>query len=323
MASFLDALRQRNTTLGGTAAPSEPALGTGTPGPTPDYAKTAQTQFGFTGWNPDNFTQYDTLMKQANEYQAGGGADRAGIRDYLQGEFDSFFSPLAANYRQQMAGRGGADAGDANLMKDANFQNFVRSGQLPQQSVVQQWNNPAPAAATATLTETSTPGYTAGTDPRRQALYDEIMNRYRANEGMVGRDNPLVRGQADVFAAEQERARRDYLADLAESEGPLANLRGEQRMVTERMGRDTGAYEADLIAREMANRRGIQQSSLDSAVRLLDVDSQQSLARELGLSDLDLRRQQLGQSQDQFLRELAMREWDLLNRNDLIRRGLG
>jgi hypothetical protein len=148
------------------------------------------------------------------------------------------------------------------------------------------------------------------------------MRRYQENAGTPGRDNSVIRGQADVFAAEQERARRDYLADLAESEGPNANLRGEQRMASDRAGRNSGAFEAELIAREHQNRRGIQQSSLDSATRLLDVDSQQALARELGLSDIELRKIQLGQSSDQFMRDLAMREWDLMNRNDLVRRGL-
>ncbi len=321
--AFAEELRARNQQYGAPVEPAVPGIAPGVAAPAPNYAKTAQDQFGFTGWSPDNFSQYDTIMKQANEYQAGGGAERSGVRDYLQGQYNEFINPLMSNYRQQMAGRGGADATDADLVRDANFQNFARSGQLPQQSLAQQWTSQQPAAAT--MTETSTPTYTAGTDPRRQALYEEIMSRYRSNDGMVGRDNPMVRGQADVFAAQQERARRDYLADLAESEslsgGPI-NLRGEERMAMERMGRDTGAFEAELMAREQANRRGIQQSSLDSAVRLLDVDSQQQLSRELGLSDLDLRRQQLGQSQDQFLRELAMREWDLMNRNDLVRRGL-
>lgn len=326
--AFLDSLRQRNQMLDGTAAPSAPlAAGAAQQfGAPKDYAKIAQEQFGFTGWNPDNFQQYDTIMKQANDYQAGGGAERSGIRDYLQGQYNDFYNPLAASYRQAMQSRGTpADATDANLMKSADFANYARTGQLPQQTLAQQWTSAAsaqPSASTATMTETSTPTYTAGTDPRRQQFFEELMSRIRANDAIPGRDNPVVRAQADAYSAQQTREMRDYLADLAESEGPNANLRGEQRMAAEMAGRNSGQFEAELIGREQDARRAQTQAMLGQVVNLLDVDSQQALQRELGLNDLDLRKAQLAQSGDEFLRELALREWDLTNRNDLIRRGL-
>jgi hypothetical protein len=59
------------------------------------------------------------------------------------------------------------------------------------------------------------------------AHYDEV----------VTKDEPVVRAQVDAYSAEQERARRSHISDLAEqAAGSPVNLNGEKRLVAERMG---------------------------------------------------------------------------------------
>ena len=75
-------------------------------------------------------------------------------------------------------------------------------------------------------------------------------------EVVATKDDPVVRAQVDAYSAQQERARRNYLSDLAEKAGgnPV-NLSGEQRLTAEKMGHAVGQFEADVIAKEIEARR--------------------------------------------------------------------
>jgi hypothetical protein len=77
-------------------------------------------------------------------------------------------------------------------------------------------------------------------------LYDDV----------VTADDPVVRVQVDAYRAEQERARRNHMSDLAErAGGNPGNLDGERRLVAERMGHAVGQFTADVIAKETEARR--------------------------------------------------------------------
>lgn len=153
---------------------------------------------------------------------------------------------------------------------------------------------------------------------RNDTLWQLLMERARQSRG-VDRNDPLIRAQADAYAAQEERARRNYLADLAERQGALANLRGEQRMAAERMGQRVGAFEAQLLAQELEARRAEIAHSLDRLSGLLTADQEQQLRRELAFLEdalqrarLDFERQRfaagLESEEDRWLREQMLRE---------------
>jgi hypothetical protein len=182
----------------------------------------------------------------------------------------------------------------------------------------------------------SSTSITAGNfDPRVQELYEMLLGR--AKQGLtIDRNDPNIRSQADAFSANAERARRNDLADLAEREGPIANLRGEQRLTAERLGQQTGAFEAELVGRELGARRNEIAQALTSMQGLLSDQQKMSLTKEMQLLDNALRQQQLGlqgqqlglegqrmsQQNDQFLRQLGLQEADRASYWDALRSGL-
>jgi len=186
---------------------------------------------------------------------------------------------------------------------------------------------------------------------RADSLYSTLDTR--AKQGLnVNAQDPIISGQVDAFRAEQERARRNYISDEAERQGPYANLRGERRMGAEQVGQATSGFQAELLGRELSARRDEIAQALSTQGALLSGDQnralQQQLAAydqaikeagvglqgrsldlqgELGRGDLALRGELgrgglalqgrgLDQSNDEFLRELSLRQWDLGNQNE-------
>jgi hypothetical protein len=164
-------------------------------------------------------------------------------------------------------------------------------------------------------------------------LFKMLMDR--ATQGTtISREDPNIRQQVAPYAAQEERAKRNYISDVAEREGPLANIRGEERMAAERMGQRVGGFEAELIGRELTAKREEITHAIDAALRIGAQDQAQALTLQLAQIDADLRRQGLdvqrygidsganvaisGQNNqmDQFLRELALREWGMGEDND-------
>ena len=181
---------------------------------------------------------------------------------------------------------------------------------------------------------------------RADALYSQLSQK--ANQSLqIDRNDPIIRAQADAYSANQERSKRNYLSDVAERSGPLANIRGEQRMAAERVGQATGSFEAELLGRELTARRDEIMQALQMSGSLLNADQQRQLQSELAMldqaikeqnvalgfrgQDLDysLGREGLGVQRrgqdfgmDQFLKELAIREWDTTNKWDYAWAGL-
>ncbi len=117
---------------------------------------------------------------------------------------------------------------------------------------------------------------------QRDALYGQLLGR--AQQGLnVSAADPIIAGQTAAYSAQQQRARQNYLADLAESAGPLANTLGEQRLSAERQGAQTAQFQADLMGRELSARRDEIAGALQSMQGLLTAEQQSALQRELGL----------------------------------------
>jgi hypothetical protein len=157
---------------------------------------------------------------------------------------------------------------------------------------------------------------------RSDDLYKLLMER--ATQGTaVNRNDPNIRAQVDPVVAQQERASRNYLDEIAERSGPLANMQGERRLAAERSGQAAGAFESEVIGREIAARRDEIAQALQLYGSRLTADQQMGLQRELASLEAALSREGMGlqrygmdQSNDQFLRELALREFDTTNKWD-------
>jgi len=148
-------------------------------------------------------------------------------------------------------------------------------------------------------------------DPKVEALYQELLKR--SQQGLkIDRNDPVIRAQADAYSANEERAKRNYLADLAEKSGPLANLRGEQRMSAERMGYRVGGFEAELMGRELSARREEIATALTELRGLLTDQQRIALQKELSLIDDATRRFQIQSQNEQFLARLGL---DIEERN--------
>lgn len=266
--------------------------------PTPVPQQQGGTSWG--GWNADNV--FDSWDLNPLSQQTGV------ARDDLSQQRQAFLDPYMSQYRDAGRTQGfGADQGDQELYGDANFQNFVRTGQTPQgmrnATPTQQWN--------------ATPVQANGNQ-----FYDLLMSRI--NQGLaVDRTDPNVRAQVDPFVAQQTRASRNYLDDIAEGgRGRPLNMQSEQRLASERLGQQAGLFEAEVIGREMSARRDEIAQALSLYGGRLTSEERVMLERELGYLNDRARTADRTTSNDQFLRELALREWVAGNEDYYRRAGL-
>lgn len=151
---------------------------------------------------------------------------------------------------------------------------------------------------------------------RRDSLYNQLLTR--AQQGtQIDPNDPVIKAQVDSYRAEAERANRNYMSDLAESSGPYANLRGEQRMGAEKIGQGVGGLRSQLLGRELQSRRDEIAQSLAGLGGMLSADQAANMQRELGMYDNQLKGLGLGlQGAGNLIQgELGSRGLD----NDLVR----
>jgi hypothetical protein len=146
----------------------------------------------------------------------------------------------------------------------------------------------------------------------------------RAQQGLaLDRNDPTIRAQVDPMVAQMTRASRNDLADLAEQAGGApVNLRGEQRMAAERLGQQTAAWEGEILGREIGARRDEIAQALQLWGSRLSDEQRMALERELAQMSASERQADRAQTHDEFLRELALREWEAGNMSDLRWAGL-
>ncbi len=165
---------------------------------------------------------------------------------------------------------------------------------------------------------------------RSDSLYGFLNSRAQQGLNVTAQD-PIIRQQTDAYRAEQERAKRNFLSDAAERGGSLSNPRGEQRIAAERVGQNVSGFQAQLLQRELMARRDEIAQALTQQGAMLSGDQQRSLAEQLaaldqaikeasiglGQGQLALGNRSLDTSNDQFMRELALRQWQLGDQSDL------
>lgn len=139
---------------------------------------------------------------------------------------------------------------------------------------------------------------------------DELWNMLmqRAKQGLnVERDNPQIRTQADAYAAQADRARRNFLGETAERSSPYATgaMLGQQRMSAERLGQDVGGFEANLIGREIEARRNEIQQALSQMGDMLTEQQRQQLQLQIAQMNDSLERLKSDRQNSQYFAGLG------------------
>lgn len=125
----------------------------------------------------------------------------------------------------------------------------------------------------------------AAQDPMVAELLARLKGRADQSLTINASTDPNIRQQADPFAANVERQRRQYLNQQAEALGPNANLTNEARLTAEQAGQQTGQFEAGLVGKEIQARRQEIQDALTQMGTLLTDQQRLSLQKELAQLD--------------------------------------
>lgn len=182
---------------------------------------------------------------------------------------------------------------------------------------------PLSQQAAGASTVSGTPGAAPTGPTSNQGSQDVARNSYLAmatQSRVPSRTDPEIRVPADAFAANVDRSVRNQTADAAERQGPYASgaVRGEARMAAERGAVQAGAYEAELVNREVGARRAEIQQALAGLSGFISDDQRMALQRELAQLNARLEQQRLGQQSSQFADTLgfniAQSEADLNDR---------
>lgn len=206
-----------------------------------------------------------------------------------------------------VAGNYDPSRGGLAVWQDPRFNAVGGAANAPYTADGQTFNTGAGAGGGGGSASSSFSASSSG--PQQGPLYDQLVQMLlqRAQQGLdVNRNSEQIRTQADPYAANVERQKRNYLADLAEKGGPLANLGGETRLANERAGQASGLFESQLIGREIEARRTEIQDALTQLGSLLTEQQRMSLQRELAQLDDATRRLQIDQQARQFRDQLGL-----------------
>jgi hypothetical protein len=120
---------------------------------------------------------------------------------------------------------------------------------------------------------------------------------------------PQIRQQADAYAANIERQRRNAVDAEAERSGPYATgaLQGFDLMSRERAGQATGQFEAELIGRELQTKRDQITHALDSMANTLTNDQRAALERERMRMEAELQKLGISTTAATAASELGLR----------------
>jgi hypothetical protein len=121
----------------------------------------------------------------------------------------------------------------------------------------------------------------AAQDPMVGELLARLKARADQSLNINAATDPNIRQQADPYAANLERQRRNYLNAQAERLGPNADLTNERRLTAEQTGQQAGQYESGLVGNEVAARREEIQNALTQMGGLLTDQQRMALQKEL------------------------------------------
>lgn len=175
---------------------------------------------------------------------------------------------------------------------------------------------PLAQQAAGAQTVSSTPGAAPTAQTANQGTQDVVRNSWlqqATQPTAVDTNDPNFRQQADTFAAAQERSRRNAVADQAESFS-TAGMGGSgaqstaDRMAMERAGQATGAFESQLIAKELQNKRNEIQQALSSLGSMISSDQKNMLTKQLADLDAALKREGISSNSGLGYAELGLKD---------------
>jgi hypothetical protein len=149
-------------------------------------------------------------------------------------------------------------------------------------------------------------------------LYNTLLQR-SGQSLQVNAQDPIIANQVGAFSAQQQRSGRNYMNQLAERNGPNANLTSEGRQVAENEAQQTGQLQATLIQNELTARRTEIQNALTEQGSLLSDQQRIGLQQQLGLLDASLRQQQINSGNDQFAAQFGLNAEQMANYWDWLR----
>lgn len=246
-------------------------------------------------------TMVDDLKRNVS-YGQGDQVDQNSVNDWVNriGNKAKLRGGNEANSTYQTNGQGGVTVGPTGRVNDPNgtggggFQTGL-------------WTGSTPAGPTQAQID-------------QKAKSDKLYNRLQSDSEQslaIDRNDPIIRAQADAYSANEERGRRNYISDIAEQAGPMANIQGERRMAAERAAQRSGQNEAGLMGGELTARRAAIQDRLHGMQGMLSTEQTLEMQRELARMDQAIKEKQIasgtrGQDiqNDQFQRDLGLREWD-------------
>ena len=172
------------------------------------------------------------------------------------------------------------------------------------------------AQADKAATFSATPGAAPLPNTTNQGTQDVVRNSYltQATQGTkVDTAAPEFRQQTDAFSAGQDRARRQYESEAAErlsaqglgSSGAMTN---ERRLGAERAGQASGAFEAQLVGRELETRRDEIKEALSGLRGMISGDQAMALQTQLAELDAAIKREGIAQGGDLGGRELNLKD---------------
>jgi hypothetical protein len=193
------------------------------------------------------------------------------------------------SYYADSGGGGGAAGGGGSASGSISG----GSNYTPEKYVAPQWQDLGPTK------------YTPGEDQ----MLDTLMQRMTQGT-QIDRNDPNIQQQVDPYAAQQERARRNAVSDYAERAGATASgaQRGQERMMAERAGQNVGMFEAELVGKELQNRRDEIRHALDSMGALVSEDQRRQLQAELANLDSQLKTMGISSAEKMGAWELGLKD---------------
>jgi hypothetical protein len=201
-------------------------------------------------------------------------------------------NPMYTNYQEQPTTGGGIPGAQGG----------------PASTVQQQAGNAA--------TYSSTPGAAPSANTSNQGTQDVVRNSYlqQATQGTkVDLNDPNFKQQIDTFNAGSDRARREYQSQAAErlSAQGLGNsgaMQNERRLSDEQAATSQGAFQAQLVSRELENRRNEIKDALTNLRGIISGDQAMALQKQLADLDAAIKREGLSQSGTLGAGDLALRD---------------
>lgn len=162
-------------------------------------------------------------------------------------------------------------------------------------------------------TYSTTPGSAPTQNTMNQGTQDVYRNSLlqRATQGTkVDMNDPALRQQSDAFRAQAVRAARELQADQAVAAGPTGSqfARGQQRATGERAAQAVGSFEAQLVGRELQNRRDEIQQALSALGANIENDQRRALEKQLAELNAAIQRHGIDTGAATADKELALKD---------------